>query len=124
MEEEYVPATGDLARVAAQQGAHHGGGMGDVEDGQARDALRVQGGERPGDDCAPIVPGDAGGSAAAGIHQSEDVVSECLHVERGRFGGEVVAALVGNDDAEAGLGQRTDLVAPGVPEFGEAVQQD
>ena len=37
---------------------------------------------------------------------------------------EVVAAHVGRDHVVAGLGQRPDLVTPGVPELGEAVQQD
>jgi hypothetical protein len=36
----------------------------------------------------------------------------------------VVAALVGDDYAEAGGGQRLDLLVPGIPEFGEAVEED
>ena len=36
----------------------------------------------------------------------------------------VVAALVGDDDAEAGGGERLDLSVPGIPEFGEAMEQD
>ena len=38
--------------------------------------------------------------------------------------GEVIAAHVGRHHVVAGLGQRPDLVAPGVPELGEAVQQN
>jgi predicted RNA-binding protein with PUA domain len=32
--------------------------------------------------------------------------------------------LVWNDDAEAGSGERFDLLAPGIPEFREAVEED
>ena len=37
---------------------------------------------------------------------------------------EVVAALVRDGDAVAGPGQDRDLVAPGVPAFGEAVEEE
>jgi len=36
----------------------------------------------------------------------------------------VVAALIGNDDAEAGGGERLDLFVPRIPKFREAVEKD
>ena len=38
--------------------------------------------------------------------------------------GQVVAAQVGRDDVEAGLGERRDLPPPPEPELREAVQED
>ena len=37
--------------------------------------------------------------------------------------GGVVPALIGNDNAETSGGERADLLAPGIPEFGETVKE-
>jgi hypothetical protein len=39
------------------------------------------------------------------------------------FAAGVIAALIWNDDPEAGSRERRDLLAPGIPEFREAVQE-
>ena len=41
-----------------------------------------------------------------------------------RFAAEVVAALIGDDYAEANVGERLDLLVPGIPKFGEAVEEN
>src|SRR4029077_19735989 len=40
------------------------------------------------------------------------------------FAAGVIAALVWNDDPEAGSGERFGLVTPGIPEFREAVEKE
>lgn len=61
------------------------------------------------------------------IGDGEDVGSELGERMGGyaaRLAALIVAALVGNDDAEAGGGERFDLLVPGIPEFREAVEED
>ena len=70
--------------------------------------------------------GDVGLARAALVDQLGDVARELRQRVRrppARLGGQVVAAQVGRDDAEPGLGQRRDLVPPAVPELREAVQE-
>ena len=60
------------------------------------------------------------------IGDREDVVGQAVQavgVDALRLAGQVVAALVGGGDAEAGVGQGADQVAPLVPEFRESVQK-
>ena len=66
--------------------------------------------------CAAELIGDG---ENVGGEFGERVVSGAAGLAAG-----VVAALVGDDDAEAGGGERLDLSVPGIPEFGEAMEQD
>ena len=61
------------------------------------------------------------------VGDGEDVGSEIEKLvgrRAARFAGGIVAALVGNDDAETCGGERLDLFVPGIPEFGEAMKED
>src|SRR5580698_7954308 len=61
------------------------------------------------------------------VGNGEDVGSEFGERVRScaaRLAAFVVAALVGNDNAEAARGERVDLLVPGIPGFWEAVQED
>lgn len=61
------------------------------------------------------------------VGDGEDIGSEIGKLvgrRAARFAGGVVAALVGNDDAETCGGERLDLFVPGIPEFGEAMKED
>src|SRR5271157_1744597 len=61
------------------------------------------------------------------VGDGEDVGSEFrerVGCRATRFAAFVVAALVRDDEAEACGGERVDLVVPGIPEFGEAMEQD
>ena len=101
--------------------------MRNVEDGELGNALRMKERNAPGDGGAPIVASEEDARLAEMIGDGENVGNEM----RERVGGGaawfaacVVAALVWNDDAEAGGGEGLDLVAPGIPEFGEAVEEE
>ena len=99
--------------------------MRDVEDGELGDALWVEEGDAPRDGGAPIVAGEEDALLAELVGDGEDVGSEFGERVGGgatRFAAGVVAALIGDDDAEAGVGERLDLFVPGIPEFGEAVE--
>ena len=101
--------------------------MRNVEDGQLGDALRMEEGNAPGDGGAPIVAGEEDARLPEMIGDGENVGREMRERIGGsatRFAARVVAALIGNDDAEAGGGERLDLMVPGIPEFGEAVEED
>jgi len=101
--------------------------MRDVEDGELGDALGVEESDAPGDGGAPVVTGEeeffgvelAGDDQDVGGEMREGVVGGAA-----RFAAEVVAALVGDDDAEAGGGEGLDLLVPGIPEFGEAMEEN
>jgi hypothetical protein len=98
-----------------------------VEDREPLDRLAVVHRGRPGDGASPVVAGEEGPLGAALGYQLADVARQRLDAvggDAGRLRGEVVAAHVGRDHAEAGLGQGRDLVVPAVPELGKAVQQD
>ena len=80
--------------------------------------------ELQGDDPTPVVPDDGRAAFAQRADQAAHVLGQRLDVVAAAgLLGEVVAAQVRGDDAVAGLGQRPDLVPPGVPVLGEAVQQ-
>ena len=49
---------------------------------------------------------------------------ECVGGCAAGFAAGVVAALVRDDYAEASGGERRDLFVPGIPEFGEAVEEN
>src|SRR5215216_6057565 len=72
------------------------------------------------------MPGDRGRAGAQGRDQVGDVLGQHLGsvvAHPGWLVGGVVAGQVGRDHPVAGVGEGWDLVAPGVPELGEAVQQ-
>jgi hypothetical protein len=99
----------------------------DVEDGELGDALGVEEGDAPGDGGAPVVAGEEEFFGVELVGDGEDVggeMREGIVGDAARFAAEVVAALVGDNDAKAGGGERLDLFVPGIPEFGEAVEED
>ena len=101
--------------------------MRNVEDGELGDALRMQEGDAPGDGGAPIVACKENARLSEMISDGENVgneIRERVRTGATGFAARVVAALVRNDDAEAGGGERLDLIAPGIPEFGESVEKE
>lgn len=61
------------------------------------------------------------------VEQGADVAGEAVDTvgaDAARLARQVVAAQVGRDGAEAGIGQRRELMAPGPPELGKAVQEE
>jgi hypothetical protein len=99
---------------------------GRVEDHQSLDALGVVHGQQPGQPAAPVVPGDRGRAGAQGGDQVGHLLDQhpgSVVAHPGRLVGGVVAGQIGRDHSVAGVGERRELVSPGVPELGEAVQQ-
>ena len=98
-----------------------------VEDGQPVDDLGVVHRERPSGGAAPVVAHHQRGLGAALVDETVDVgrqLAGAVGADAVRLGGQVVAAQVGRDDAEAGCRERRDLPPPAVPELREAVQQN
>jgi len=125
LEEEHVPAATKLAAVCVEV-AVHDGGMRDVEDGKLGDTLRMEQSGTPRDGGAPIVACKEDAVLAELVGDGEDVggeLGERVGCGAARFAAGVVTALVGNDDAETGGGERRDLLVPGIPEFWEAVEE-
>jgi hypothetical protein len=92
----------------------------------AADPVRPQQGRLPGDRRAPVVPGHHGLLLAERVHQRDDVagqVQDRVVADRLGRGALAVAALVRGHRVESGRRQRDELVPPGVPALGEAVQQ-
>lgn len=121
-----VVGPGRLAQ-RLEWGPRWAGGVGDAEGADGSDEVRVAEGGMPGDGRAPIVPDDDCGAIAGVADEGSDVASECFEVvgfDFWRGGAGSVAALVGNDDPIAGRGEGAELVAPGVGEFGETVEED
>lgn len=80
----------------------------------------------PGNSGAPIMPGEEDSLLAELINNGDHVRDQFRKSVRSnpcRFAAEVVTALVGHNDAIAGVGQRFNLVAPAIPEFGKAVKK-
>lgn len=80
----------------------------------------------PGDRRAPVVPDDIGLLLAQGLDQPHYVTDQMQDGVRPDVVGmvaESVSALVGGDDTEARVGQRAELVLPGMPGLREAVQE-
>ena len=126
LEEKHVPTAAKLPSVCLQVAAHDAR-VRDVEDGELGDALRMEESDAPRDSGAPIVAGEEDPLLSELVSDREDVGSEFGElVGRGaaRLAAFVVAALIGNDDAEAGGGERLDLSVPGIPKFGETVEKD
>jgi hypothetical protein len=73
------------------------------------------------------VPDERRRGLAERVDEAEHVVDERGHAVRGQLGGgggPPVAAHVGGDGVVSGGGERGELVAPGIPELGEAVEED
>ena len=77
----------------------------------------------PRRDAAPVVTDEE----ARFVNQLHDVFDDgrnLIRVDVTWLRRVVVAAKVRSDDAESGVGQRGDLLAPRVPELGESVEED
>src|SRR5712692_1434451 len=106
LEEEHVPTAEHLTRTRTDEFAHHGR-MRDVENDELGDALRMQEGGAPGNRGPPIMPGEKDFFLAQLIGDSDDVGDkhrQSVSGQAGWFVAEVVAALVGNDDAKSCYG--------------------
>jgi hypothetical protein len=103
------------------------GGVGDAERADGADEARIAQGGVPGDGCAPVVADDDGRAGTGPADEGGDIGGEAfegVRLDRSRGAAGAVAALVGHDDAVAGGSERADLVAPGVRQLGEAVEED
>ena len=126
MKKEHVPATEELTRIGADKFAHDRW-MGNVENGEFGDALRLKQSSAPGNGGAPIVAGEKDFFLAEMISDSDDVGNELRQSIGGHSGGlaaKVVPALVRDDHAKAGGNEWRDLPVPPIPEFGEAMKKD
>ncbi len=126
LEEKHVPTAAKLAEICFEI-ANHDAGVGDIDDGEFGDALRVEEGGAPGNGGAPVMAGEEEFFCVELIGDGDDVRNQMGHRVVGgaaRFVAEVVAALVGDDYPKTGVGEKSDLFVPGIPEFGEAVEED
>lgn len=126
LEEKHVPAAEKLARPRAEELAHHGR-VRDVEDNKFGNALRMQQGGAPGDGGSPVMSGEKDCFLAELVGDRDDVGNEFrdgVSCYSQRRAAEVVATLVGHDDAKSCRGQRLDLPAPAIPEFRKAVEEN
>ena len=117
-------------------GLRHHGGRADgrarperhAEADDAAEAVGTQQRRVPGDRRAPVVAGDhRRASRPARRRRPTMSPTRCSSVYCSISSGAVglaVAAHVGRHGVEAGLGQRAELVAPGVPGLREAVAED
>lgn len=81
----------------------------------------------PGDKAAPVVSNKGELRSLERVSKSENVSEEAVEPivrNDGWSFAEVIAAHVGSNHMEAGVGQWADLMAPCPPEFGKAVKQD
>jgi len=126
LEEKHIPTAAKLAEICFEVAAHDAR-VWDVEDGELGDALRVEQGDAPSDGGTPIVAGEEDALLAELIGDGEYVGSEfiqCVGCCASRFATFVVTALIGDDDTETDVCERLDLFVPGIPEFGETVEED
>ncbi len=97
-----------------------------VQDREPIDHLGMARREFPRDHPAPVVTDDVG-PVVHPLDQVPDIPHEFADPvarEARGFLRSVVAPEVGRDDTESGVGERGDLLAPGVPELGEAVETE
>ena len=109
--------------MLAEEFAHHRG-MRHVENDKLGDALGMQESRAPSNCGAPIMSGEEDFFLAELIGDGDNVrneISQSVSRHAAGFTAEVVAALVGNDDAKAGSSQRFDLAAPSITEFRESM---
>jgi hypothetical protein len=100
--------------------------MRDVEDGKFGDAMRVEERHAARDGGAPIVASKGNALLGELIGDGEDIGNEMGERVRGdasRLAAGVVTALIGHDDAKTRRGERLDLFVPGIPKFGETVEE-
>src|SRR5690606_8300790 len=91
------------------------------------DSLGIADSAPPCDRRAPVVSDDDGPLPTSGIDQTHDVARELVErisADAARLLARIVPALIGSDDSISRRSQRSDLLAPAVPELGESVQQD
>src|SRR5581483_641478 len=77
--------------------------------------------------AAPVVPDEHALFDFQRVHQPDKVCHQVVDIvllQGRRPVALTVTAQVNGDDMETGLGQRRDLMPPGVPGFGKAVHQD
>ena len=78
----------------------------------------------PGDGRTPVVADDHSLGSTECVEEANhiaDQMEQCVPVDGLRAVGFAVAAHVWSDSVETGFGEGTELVAPGVPRFREAV---
>src|SRR5690242_3654447 len=97
-----------------------------IHDDEFRDSLGMEERGAPGNRSAPIVTGKEDfllpELIGNGNHMG-DQLHQRIGSDAARFAAQVVAALVGHDDAKARSSQRLDLFSPPIPKFREAVQE-
>ena len=97
-----------------------------AETDHAAKAIRAQLGRVPGHIRTPIVAGDDRPVGPESVEQADHItenVKQCVLVDRVGTVGLAIAAHVGRHGPEPSLGERGELMAPGVPELGKAVAQ-
>ncbi len=126
LEEGGVPAFGHLLGIVAQF-LLEGGRVGHIQDDGFADSAGVVDGHPPRHHRPPIVADEVGLGVAKGIEQANGIGREFVEgVIFDALGlvAEVVAPLVGHDDAVAEAHQVGNLVFPTIPELGEAMQEE
>src|SRR5262249_27177933 len=121
--EEHVPTSSQLSVAGADDLLEHQG-MRRIEHHRAFADLGVLGRNVPGDGTAPVVANDNCTCFAQVPDEIDYVACERVEIVWPGAVSVIVAAQIGGDDAETGLGERRDLIAPGPPEFREAVEQE
>src|SRR5216683_6024765 len=87
----------------------------------------MAGGEKPGDDRAPVVTRYMGGLSPEGFDERGHVIDQVIDgVALLRIGsiGEAIAAKVGGDRKASGFRKRIHLARPGLGPFWKSVQED
>ena len=100
--------------------------VGTVQHRQRLQLSRVSHRMPPRDESAPIVSDDRHLGCAQRVDERRDIVRESFDlvcVDALGFVTPAVAAKIGGHDAIAGSSERSDLVAPRVPELGKPVEQ-
>ena len=94
---------------------------------ERRDALGMEPPHLPHHHGPPVVAHEGGAVVAVVIEEAGEVAGELVRPvvgDRGRVRAPAVAAQVGGVGAVARVGQRVELMAPRVPELGEAMAED
>src|SRR5581483_1568237 len=107
--------------------ATHDKRMGDVDDAELLDPIGIPSREPPGDRRSPIMSDHERLLAPCPIHEPEHVVAQRVQAvgcDPGRFIAEIVAPLIGGQNAKALGGEKRKLAMPSVPEFGKSVKKD
>ena len=123
---EVVVVRASLAERTARQRDHAAAGERNADADHTRASFGVQPGEGPRDRCAPVVPDHDRLLLAVGVDDAENVAGQFLYaVSRlhAILRRTPVSPLVDGDRAVAGLGERGELVPPGVPGLREPVDQ-